>query len=276
MEKIVIYKNLSWYVISENEKEKLLFLIDCFTREQALRYFDSKIVDKFGGVEFSRNHKRFWWEDSIVRDGLKEKFLVDLNPKDLNVMKTTLELGEEQRTVEDLVRLLRVEESSCLRKNQRRVLNASRDYWLMDSSFDDENIKMYCMEMCSYPGRLGYWSALNLLPSVRPIISLKPESSENLIFRFEHEEEAKIEIKKIIDILNYGVDVLLWTTYYFRFCSYRNVTGPVDYMELLNVLGKALLKTMSLISEEQIEDYDKKKRDIEEFLGNSRKLIIVN
>lgn len=276
MEKVVEYHGLNWFVVNEDKTETLLFLKDSFTREQALKYFDSKIVNRQGGVPFNRDSRKVWWDDSYIRKGLNSGLLSDLDIADLNMMRTTVELEGEKRTTEDFVRLLRKEEALRLKRIQERILKATKDYWLMDTYYDidGECAENYYMSMSSSSARLDTWNGLLLEPSVRPMISLKPESSENLIFKFEHKEETEIDIRRIIDMLNNGVDTLLWTGYYFRFCLYRNVVGPSDYMELLNVLGETLLKAMFLMSEEQIQEYDKKKSDIEEFLGNSKKLII--
>ena len=96
MSEIIQYKNLDWYVMHETEREKLIILNECFTKEQALKYFDSKLVSDTG-VAFNSDVTKIWWEDSHIREGLNESFLRDLDKEDLNIMKTTLKLGDEEK-----------------------------------------------------------------------------------------------------------------------------------------------------------------------------------
>ena len=109
--RIVEYKDLEWYVIKENEKEKLLLLKDSFTNDQIKKYFTNKeYIDSDYDVRFNKDYSNPWWRDSYIRQVLNTKFTEDLNINDLNIMEIDVELDGKKITTRDYVRLLTKEE----------------------------------------------------------------------------------------------------------------------------------------------------------------------
>ena len=53
--RLVNYKNFEWYVIKEDEKEKLLFMKDGIPADQVKKYFtNDPMVDSDNDVRFTR------------------------------------------------------------------------------------------------------------------------------------------------------------------------------------------------------------------------------
>ena len=174
--KLTTYKELEWYIINETEKESLLFLKDSFTNEQIIKYFDK--YDNYFNVQFNPNNTKIWWNESYVQEVLNTNFLSDLDIKDLNKMKTILELNGERRIVEDYVRLLTYEEAKDLPLEIRKT---KRDwgYWTMSPCdfYSSGSASVFSVGGSGYPGSLDYYYVRNTY-AVRPVISLK---SNNLI-----------------------------------------------------------------------------------------------
>ena len=121
------FKGLEWYIINETEKEKL-FMKDCFTNEMIIKYFDD--YDNDFDVQFNPDKTKIWWEDSYINEILNGAFLNFLGKENLNVMKTTLTLGNEIMTTKDYVRLITKEEAEKLPKEILKTIK-KYGYWTM-------------------------------------------------------------------------------------------------------------------------------------------------
>ena len=174
--KTTTYKSLEWYIINETSKEKLLFLKDSFTNEMIRQVFDK--YDNWFNVQFNLDGTKIWWEESYIRERLNDVFLKRfLDVKDLNIMKTTLELNGESKTTEDYVRLITKEEVKNLPLEVLKT-NRTYGYWTMSPyNFSGTNAFVFDMGGSDYPGFLDYYW-VGSTNAVRPVISLK---SDNLI-----------------------------------------------------------------------------------------------
>ena len=172
---IITYKNLDWYIINETDKEKLLFLKDCFTNEQIAKYFlDKSMIDSDYDVRFSKNNS-FWFGESYIREGLNN-FLNDLDIRDLNIMSTTISLYGNGKTVttEDYVRSITVKEAKIL---PIEVIKTERPYgyWTMIPwGFSSGNAYVFSVCGSTHPGDTGGTYVYNAR-GVRPLVSLKSE-----------------------------------------------------------------------------------------------------
>ena len=203
--KTTTYKSLEWYIINEPNKEKLLFLKDSFTNEMIRQVFDK--YDNWFNVQFNLDGTKIWWEESYIRERLNDVFLKRfLDVKDLNIMKTTLELNDESRTTEDYVRLITKEEVKNL---PLEVLKTKRKYgyWTMSPSyFSGTRALVFFVYGSSNPGFLDkYWVYYSA--AVRPVISLKSDNlishqNSGLIIDSIEEDRKKIIRKKLERLRN--------------------------------------------------------------------------
>jgi len=190
------YKDLEWYVINENDKEKLLFLKDCFTDELMLKYFKG-VVDKYIDVSFSDSNN-LWWKDSHIRNVLNNRFLIDLDKNDLNIMKTTFKTNNMKFTTKDYVRLITKEEVEKLNK---AILYTSREngYWTMSpfcyDCFERAN-GFYVRGSGDSRGTLSS-EYVKYLHGVRPVISLKNKPLDSGLIVSDEEEMIR-ELKRAI------------------------------------------------------------------------------
>jgi len=246
MNEIIEYKNLDWYVMQETEKEKLIILKDNFTNKQSLKYFAPELVSETGGVAFNSDVTKIWWEDSEVREGLNGPFLRDLNKEDLNIIRTTLSLDGEERTTEDYVRLITVDEVEKLIETKIEILRTKKDwYWTMNpSNFYIGYAGVFFVRGSSTPGYLNNAYVNYSDPGVRPVISLK---SDNLTSKEIDEEQLKNILIEMIWKLNNKVDITMWIEYNKRFNSLLKVSTSKEILMLLDLLGKTLLKTTPIL-----------------------------
>ena len=203
--KTTTYKSLEWYIINEPNKEKLLFLKDSFTNEMIRQVFDK--YDNWFDVQFNHNKTKIWWEESYIRKVLNDVFLKRfLDVKDLNIMKTTLELNGESKTTEDYVRLITKEEVKNL---PLEVLKTKRTYgyWTMSPySFGGTSAYVFRVSGSDYPGQLSVnW--VEFSSAVRPVISLKSDNlishqNSGLIIDSIEEDRKKIIRKKLERLRN--------------------------------------------------------------------------
>ena len=168
--RLVKYKNFEWYVIKENEKEKLLFMKDGLTVEQVKKYFtNEQMVDDDFDVRFNKDYTNPWWRDSYIRQVLNTKFLEDLDISELNVMETTVELNDEKVSTKDYVRLITKEETENLHLEIRKT-NRQYGYWTMTPS-RGSSAYVFIVHGSSNPGNLNNTN-VNNSNVVRPVISL--------------------------------------------------------------------------------------------------------
>lgn len=172
--RIVEYKDLEWYVIKENEKEKLLLLKDSFTNDQIKKYFTNKeYIDSDYDVRFNKDYSNPWWRDSYIRQVLNTKFTEDLNINDLNIMEIDVELDGKKITTRDYVRLLTKEEVELL---NIEILKTKREYgyWTMSpySGNSSGYSRVFYVHGSSNPGNLNNTN-VNNANGVRPVISLE-------------------------------------------------------------------------------------------------------
>lgn len=174
--KTIKYKNLEWYVIKEDNKERVLLLKDSFTNEQIQKYFTNEhMVDDDFDVKFNYDGTNLWWRDSCIRMILNSKFLEDLNINDLNIMKTTVELNEEKVVTKDYARLLTKEEVENLNIN---ILKTERiyGYWTMSPyNWDGSYSRVFFVSGSDNPGYL-YYNNVVAAYGVRPVVSLKSDA----------------------------------------------------------------------------------------------------
>lgn len=138
---IVEYKNLEWYVINENDKEKLLLLRDSLNAKLIDKFFRDKTMIKWSGdgVSFSKYRRSPWWSGSYIRYALNERnngFLSYLDARDLSVMKTATSMSFWE----------------CWSK---RGIDTTLDYVRL---LTKEEIGMLTKEVLATEGRLGYWT----------------------------------------------------------------------------------------------------------------------
>ena len=162
------FKGLEWYIINETEKEKLLFMKDCFTNEMIIKYFDDYYNDF--DVQFNPDKTKIWWEDSYINEILNGAFLNFLGKENLNVMKTTLTLGNEIMTTKDYVRLITKEEAEKLPKEILKTIK-KYGYWTMSPYRFSGNAYVFYVYGASSPGDLSNYT-VNGSRAVRPVISL--------------------------------------------------------------------------------------------------------
>ena len=145
-------------------------LKDSFTNEMIRQVFD-KYDDNFD-VQFNHNKTKIWWEESYIRERLNDVFLKRfLDVKDLNIMKTTLELNGESKTTEDYVRLITKEEVKNLPLEVLKT-NRTYGYWTMSPyRFSGTSAYVFGVNGSSFPGQLNNGN-VNGGNAVRPVISL--------------------------------------------------------------------------------------------------------
>lgn len=173
--RLVNYKNFEWYVIKEDEKEKLLFMKDGIPADQVKKYFtNEQMVDSDNDVRFNKDYTNPWWRDSYIRQVLNTKFLEDLDLEDLNVMETTVELNGEKVTTKDYIRLITKEEVENLHLEIRKT-NRQYGYWTITPYYwSGSHAYVFAVYGSSYPGNLNANYVYNSYV-VRPVISLKSD-----------------------------------------------------------------------------------------------------
>jgi len=202
----ITYKNLDWYVMQEINKEKLIILKECFTKEQALKYFSPELVSQSGGVPFNKDINKNWWEDSIVREGLNSFFINDLDKSELNIMRTTLIQNGKEQIIEDYIRLITTEEVIKLYKTKKVILGTQKDwYWTMNPyGTGGRDGGVYFVYGNGYTGNLGRVCANITVPGIRPVISLKSDiiTSKKIEEEYIKDNEEQLEeVKKKLKIL---------------------------------------------------------------------------
>lgn len=197
--RLVKYKNFEWYVIKENEKEKLLFMKDGLTVEQVKKYFtNEQMVDDDFDVRFNKDYTNPWWRDSYIRQVLNTKFLEDLDISELNVMETTVELNDEKVSTKDYVRLITKEETENLHLEIRKT-NRQYGYWTMTPS-RGSSAYVFIVHGSSYPGYLSY-TYVNYSYVVRPVISLKSDIQlTDVNYSIASDHDCDVTIEEIEDI----------------------------------------------------------------------------
>ena len=270
MNQVMTYKDLEWYIIHDSDKEKLLFLKDCFTNEQVLKYFtDKSMVDLECDVRFSKMRSP-WFRDSYIREVLNTAFLAELNKEDLNPMETTVTLDGEFVTTTDYVRLITKKEVEQL---PIEILKTERKYgyWTMSPyHFSGSSAYVFVVRGSTGPGYLGNNVVSNSY-GVRPLVSLKSENQKARLAEIK-------ELIKIIYILNNNkVNSSSWNKYYFRYMSLISSNDMAELVVLRGVLAESLLNArLSSISVSELDKQNEYRKSIENSLnlGNSKKLII--
>lgn len=241
MSELIRYKNIDWEIINELEEEKILISRNCFTKDQALKYFSPKLVGENGSVKFNEDYRRIFWNESPIRDGLNGPFLSELDKEDLNIMKTESYYGD---IVEDYVRLITRYEVNCLHSAGRETLQFGYiGYWTMSSTKSCSN------DYVEYvPGRAehGYDEYFSYTyPDskdifVRPVISLKTDN----LAREMDEELLKAKLTKMIWRLYQNYDYREVLEFSKRFDSILRVSSSrsKEVLMLLELLGIALLE----------------------------------
>lgn len=173
--RLVNYKNFEWYVIKEDEKEKLLFMKDGIPADQVKKYFtNEQMVDSDNDVRFNKDYTNPWWRDSYIRQVLNTKFLEDLDLEDLNVMESTVELNGEKVTTKDYIRLITKEEVENLHLEIRKT-NRQYGYWtITPSHWNGSNAVVFVVGGSGTPGGLTRAHVHNSFV-VRPVVSLKSD-----------------------------------------------------------------------------------------------------
>lgn len=199
--RLVKYKNFEWYVIKENEKEKLLFMKDGLTVEQVKKYFtNEQMVDDDFDVRFNKDYTNPWWRDSYIRQVLNTKFLEDLDISELNVMETTVELNDEKVSTKDYVRLITKEETENLHLEIRKT-NRQYGYWTMTPSYWYGSYAYVFVVGGS--GSPGYLTCAYVDDSyvVRPVISLKSDIQlTDVNYSIASDHDCDVTIEEIEDI----------------------------------------------------------------------------
>jgi len=200
--RLVNYKNFEWYVIKEDEKEKLLFMKDGIPADQVKKYFtNEQMVDSDNDVRFNKDYTNPWWRDSYIRQVLNTKFLEDLDMSELNVMETTVELNDEKVNTKDYVRLITKEEAENLHLEIRKT-NRQYGYWTMSPSYFNSSgrARVFAVSGSSNPGYLNAYLVSNS-NVVRPVISLKSDIQlTDVNYSIASDHDCDVTIEEIEDI----------------------------------------------------------------------------
>ena len=199
--RLVNYKNFEWYVIKEDEKEKLLFMKDGIPADQVKKYFtNEQMVDSDNDVRFNKDYTNPWWRDSYIRQVLNTKFLEDLDMSELNVMETTVELNDEKVNTKDYVRLITKEEAENLHLEIRKT-NRQYGYWTMSPYYWRGSLALvFFVYGSSDPGYL-YYAYVNSSNVVRPVISLKSDIQlTDVNYSIASDHDCDVTIEEIEDI----------------------------------------------------------------------------
>lgn len=199
--RLVNYKNFEWYVIKEDEKEKLLFMKDGIPADQVKKYFtNEQMVDSDNDVRFNKDYTNPWWRDSYIRQVLNTKFLEDLDLEDLNVMESTVELNGEKVTTKDYIRLITKEEVENLHLEIRKT-NRQYGYWTITPYYWSGSLaNVFAVCGSSYPGYL-YANYVSYSYVVRPVISLKSDIQlTDVNYSIASDHDCDVTIEEIEDI----------------------------------------------------------------------------
>lgn len=199
--RLVNYKNFEWYVIKEDEKEKLLFMKDGIPADQVKKYFtNEQMVDSDNDVRFNKDYTNPWWRDSYIRQVLNTKFLEDLDLEDLNVMESTVELNGEKVTTKDYIRLITKEEVENLHLEIRKT-NRQYGYWtITPSHWNGSNAYVFVVGGSGNLGRLAY-TLVDISFVVRPVISLKSDIQlTDVNYSIASDHDCDVTIEEIEDI----------------------------------------------------------------------------
>lgn len=201
--RLVNYKNFEWYVIKEDEKEKLLFMKDGIPADQVKKYFtNEQMVDSDNDVRFNKDYTNPWWRDSYIRQVLNTKFLEDLDLEDLNVMETTVELNDEKVSTKDYVRLITKEEVEKLPLEVKKT-NRQYGYWTMSPSYfigSNARASVFFVYGSSDPGYLSY-AGVGGSGVVRPVVSLKSNVQlTDVTSSIASDHDCDVTIEEIEDI----------------------------------------------------------------------------
>ncbi len=197
--RLVNYKNFEWYVIKEDEKEKLLFMKDGIPADQVKKYFtNEQMVDSDNDVRFNKDYTNPWWRDSYIRQVLNTKFLEDLDMSELNVMETTVELNDEKVNTKDYVRLITKEEAENLHLEIRKT-NRQYGYWTM-SPYYGSSAAVFAVYGFGAPGHLDFLG-VHSSGVVRPVISLKSDIQlTDVNYSIASDHDCDVTIEEIEDI----------------------------------------------------------------------------
>lgn len=167
---LVKWSGFEWYVIGIKDNKYTLFLKDKMPKDLVERLFDSRFLDSDSDVRFNDNYENIWWKDSHIRMTLNSEYLKYLNLDEMNQMKTTVSIDNEESTTEDYVRLITKEE---VEKSSEGILRCSGKYgyWTMSPSFFNYNSNAYEFYV-STTGELNPWYFVNDGYGVRPVVQV--------------------------------------------------------------------------------------------------------
>lgn len=169
---IVTYNGYEWFVIKTKDNTVTLMLKNVLSKSKIKEYFDSKYLDDSNDVKFNADKTDFDWQNSIIREGLNERFLNNFNKKELNIMRTNY---DEDKISEDYIRLVTIRDIDRL---PLEIRDCSREYWTMSPYYFSSYFSDALVWHVHPTGSLGaYWTTA--ASGVRPVINLNTNILDN-------------------------------------------------------------------------------------------------